>query len=184
MSNNNVNWRTIISASTAIAAAFFLAGCAGQPRITHFDQATYAKDKAASLVLHDGDTIHIDFPGAPRFSTTQSIRRDGKITMATVGEIQAAGLTPHELEEDLLKAYDTQLIEKQVTVAVASSSFIFYVAGAVGHTGRGGFRPVIFESAGGVARSGRGRPERQSQKHHHHSHHRHWRYPALQIECS
>jgi protein involved in polysaccharide export with SLBB domain len=136
MSNNNVNWRTIISASTAIAAAFFLAGCAGQPRITHFDQATYAKDKAASLVLHDGDTIHIDFPGAPRFSTTQSIRRDGKITMATVGEIQAAGLTPHELEEDLLKAYDTQLIEKQVTVAVASSSFIFYVAGAVGHTGR------------------------------------------------
>ncbi|HEX4121130.1 MAG TPA: polysaccharide biosynthesis/export family protein [Verrucomicrobiae bacterium] len=134
MSNNL--YQRIKGAGLALAAAVFLAGCATHPRISHFDQATYARDKAASLVLHYGDTIRIDFPGSPRFSTTQTIRRDGKITMASLGEIQASGLTPHQLETELLKDYDTQLIEKQVSVAVVSSAFMIYMTGAVGHTGR------------------------------------------------
>lgn len=132
---NNLCQRTI-HAGVALAAAFFLAGCASHPRISHFDQQIYAQERAASLVLHDGDTIRIDFPGAPRFNTVQNIRRDGKVTLETFGELQAAGMTPHELEEKLLQVYDNVLIMKQVSVSVVSSAFQIYVTGAVGHSGR------------------------------------------------
>jgi hypothetical protein len=36
----------------------------------------------------------------------------------------------------LLKLYDNQLLDKEVTVSVPSSIFILYVTGAVSHTGK------------------------------------------------
>ena len=66
----------------------------------------------------------------------QTVRRDGRITMSIVGEVMAAGLTPAELEKELLKLYSTQLISKEVGVTVVSSSFSVYVSGAVGHPGK------------------------------------------------
>ncbi|HEX3716531.1 MAG TPA: polysaccharide biosynthesis/export family protein [Verrucomicrobiae bacterium] len=126
----------MMSVTMALAATAFFAGCASHPEITNFDQQAFNKDRAASLELHDGDSVRIDFPGAAKFSGTQTIRRDGKITMPSVGEIQAAGLTPHELEKDLLKDYDTLVVDKEVTVSVVSSIFMIYVTGAVGHSGK------------------------------------------------
>ncbi|HZM06142.1 MAG TPA: polysaccharide biosynthesis/export family protein [Candidatus Saccharimonadales bacterium] len=84
-----------------------------------------------SLLLREGDSVHIAFPGAPTLDSTQTIRRDGKITLNMVGEITAAGLTPKDLEKELLKDYDSQLVVKQVSVTVQSSVFSVYVTGAV-----------------------------------------------------
>src|SRR5271157_1714886 len=58
-----------------------------------------------SLVLQEGDTIKIAFPGAPNLDTIESIRRDGKITLQMVGEYDAAGKTPAAVEADLKKLY-------------------------------------------------------------------------------
>ena len=95
-----------------------------------------AKDNTPSLLLREGDTIHISFPGAPSLDNTQTIRRDGKITLDMVGEIKAAGMTPQDLELQLLKAYDSQLVVKQVSVVVQNSVFIVYVTGAVMRPGK------------------------------------------------
>lgn len=84
-----------------------------------------------SLVLQEGDTIHISFPGAPNLSSVQTIRRDGKITLDLVGEINAAGLTPHALEVELIKKFGDQLVVKEVSVTVQSSTFVVYVTGCV-----------------------------------------------------
>jgi protein involved in polysaccharide export with SLBB domain len=45
-------------------------------------------------------------------------------------------MTPHEFEAMLLKLYDNQLLDKEVTVSVPSSIFILYVTGAVSHSGK------------------------------------------------
>jgi polysaccharide export outer membrane protein len=132
---NNLYHRTTRAAFALLTAAF-LAGCESHPPISHFGPRTPAIDNAASLVLHEGDTVRIAFPGAPRLDSTQAIRRDGKITLEMMGELRAAGLTPHELEQELLKVYDTQLVDKEVTVSVLSSIFIIYVTGAVAHNGK------------------------------------------------
>jgi polysaccharide biosynthesis/export protein len=83
------------------------------------------------LVLREGDDVRISFPGAPNLDTTQRIRTDGRLTLSMVGEVVAAGMTPTDLEKKLLELYSSQLVSKEVTVTVISSSFSVTVSGAV-----------------------------------------------------
>jgi len=89
-----------------------------------------------SLVLREGDTVRISFPGSPSLNSVQQIRRDGKVSLALVGEFQAAGLTPTQMEKELVKLYAPQLVTKEVTVALESSAFLVYVTGAVLRPGK------------------------------------------------
>jgi polysaccharide export outer membrane protein len=83
------------------------------------------------LVLHEGDELRITFPGAPNLDSVQKVRTDGRITLAMVGEVEAAGSTPSELEKKLLELYSGQLVSKEVSVTVISSTFTVFVSGAV-----------------------------------------------------
>lgn len=91
---------------------------------------------AESLVLREGDTVRIAFPGSPSLNTVQQIRRDGKLGLAMVGEVQAAGLTPVQLEKELVKLYGPQLVDKEVTVVLENSAFQVFVTGAVARPGK------------------------------------------------
>ena len=92
--------------------------------------------QARTITLRPGDVVQISFPGAPNLNATQQIRRDGKITLSLVGEVDAAGLTPAELEKKLVDLYSSQLVDKQVNVTVTSSSFPVFVTGAVQRPGK------------------------------------------------
>lgn len=81
--------------------------------------------------LRDGDTLTISIPGSPTLDTTQQIRTDDKIVLPLVGEVVAAGKSPEELEDELLKLYQPQVAAKQVIVSVQSPSIPVYVTGAV-----------------------------------------------------
>jgi len=91
---------------------------------------------ADPLVLREGDSVRITFPGAPNLNTVQQIKRDGRISLQLVGEVNAAGLTAGELEKELVKLCGPQLQVKEVTVAVESSSLSIYVTGAVLRPGK------------------------------------------------
>jgi polysaccharide export outer membrane protein len=86
--------------------------------------------------LREGDVLKISFRGVPNLDTTQQVRRDGRITLSMVGEVKAADLTPTELEKQLVQLYAPQLVTKEVTVTVVSSSFGVFVTGAVIHPGK------------------------------------------------
>lgn len=83
------------------------------------------------LILREGDVLKIAVSGSPNLDTTQQIRRDGKITLELIGEITAAGLSPTDLEKVISTAYSTQLLTKEVTVSVISSSIPVFVTGEV-----------------------------------------------------
>ncbi len=89
-----------------------------------------------AVTLREGDVLKITFPGAPNLDTTQAIRADGKLVLPVVGEITVAGMTPTELEKDLINRYSSQLLSKEVRVAVELSSFVVYVTGAVLRPGK------------------------------------------------
>lgn len=116
------------------SALALITGCV-TPETTPVAAASPQK-QAESLTLQEGDSLKISFPGAPNLDTAQTIRRDGKITLAMVGEVTASGRTPIELEQELLKLYGPQLISKEVTVVVASSSYPIFVSGAVIRPGK------------------------------------------------
>ena len=92
--------------------------------------------KPEVIVLHEGDTVHISFPGAPTLNTVQQIRRDGRITLPLIGEFKAAGMTPPDLEKELIKQYGPQLQTKEVSVSVDTLAFAIYVTGSVLRPGR------------------------------------------------
>src|SRR5262245_16006955 len=88
-----------------------LSSCTSAPPILQEDLTPYS-----SVTITEGDTLSITFPGSPDLNTSQRVRRDGKIDLKTVGEIQAAGKTPKELEKDVLKLYEKDLVLKEVSV--------------------------------------------------------------------
>jgi protein involved in polysaccharide export with SLBB domain len=87
----------------------------------------------SDILLRDGDTIKVSFPGAPDLNPDAplEIRPDGKVTLPIVGEVMAAGRTPAELQKDLINLYAGQLQSKEVVVTVVSSTFSVFVDGAV-----------------------------------------------------
>lgn len=86
--------------------------------------------------LGSGDVIKITFAGAPNLDTTQQIRRDGKINLTLIGEVQASEKTPLELEAELLRLFGAHLVSKEIKVTVMSSSFSIFVTGAVQKPGK------------------------------------------------
>jgi polysaccharide export outer membrane protein len=118
-----------------------LVGCATKtpPEGQVHAAATTAKDAVASgetLLLREGDTVRLTFAGAPNLNTVQAIRRDGKLSLPLVGEVQAAGLAPAELQKKLIEVYGPQLQTKEVTVVLDSPAFPVYVTGAVLRPGK------------------------------------------------
>lgn len=107
---------------------------------TQFPQPAGVKEQTttppAVIVLREGDVLRISFPGSPTLDTTQQIRRDGKITLPLVGEVQAAGMTTEALRQDLVKLYAPQLSSKEVIVTLTSSTFPVFVTGSVIRPGK------------------------------------------------
>ena len=87
-------------------------------------------------ILRQGDTVKVSFPGAANLNETEQIRLDGKIALPLVGDVQAAGLSPDQLQANLVKLYAPQISSSDVTVAIESSSFPVYVTGCVMSPGR------------------------------------------------
>lgn len=85
--------------------------------------------------LVPGEEIEVAFMGAPNLNTTQKIRRDGKISLQLMGEVQAAGKTPGELRKEIGDLAASQLQIKDVSVVVRTPAPVF-VSGAVHTPGR------------------------------------------------
>jgi len=123
-------WRVSLVAAGAVLIAASGCGTPGTPPLSA------SMEHPEEFSLHEGDEVRISFPGAPSLDTTQHIRADGKMTLALVGDVQAAGLRPAELEKKVAELCGPQLVSKEVSVTVISSAFPIYVSGAVLHPGK------------------------------------------------
>ena len=136
-----INRRTLCAVRGIIflPLVLLLAGCQTQQNSqpSQADMAAFSSVNTSTptnndlLVLHEGDILSVTFPGAPDLNTIATIRRDGRITLKSLGEFKAAGLTPPEMEKELIKQFGSQLQTKEVSVAVQTSAFPVYVTGAV-----------------------------------------------------
>jgi polysaccharide export outer membrane protein len=124
--------RSVSAVCLLAAAGFGLGGCTSP--VTNIPPA--AKVAPDQQTLSPGDVVKISFPGAQNLDTTQQIRRDGRLNLYMIGEVKAADMTPAEFERDLVKAYSSQLISKEIKVTVVSSSFAVFVTGAVMKPGK------------------------------------------------
>ncbi len=90
------------------------------------------QETAGDYYLQPGDNLDIKFFYNPELNENVTIRPDGKISLQLIEEVQAAGLTPAQLDDLLTKQYATQL--KQATLTVIIKEFggqRIYVGGEV-----------------------------------------------------
>ena len=78
------------------------------------------KPHDASYVIGTSDVLAITVWKEPEVSRSIPVRPDGRISLALVGEIQAAGRTPMQLEEEIavLRAVDPRLEIQPVDLVV------------------------------------------------------------------
>jgi polysaccharide export outer membrane protein len=87
------------------------------------------------------DVLTIDVWKEPEISRTIPVRRDGKISLPLLNDLQAAGLTPTQLGAEIVEKLRATIVHPQVTVIVAQmSSLRIYILGQVT---RGGAYPLV-----------------------------------------
>ncbi len=90
----------------------------------------------AGYTIGEQDVLDIDVWQEKELSGPAVVRPDGKITMPLVGEIYVVGMTPVQLQGELMKRLEPFVTVPQVTVSVHEiNSRKVYVMGQVGHEG-------------------------------------------------
>lgn len=90
------------------------------------DPATSAKAEAAtaatpadsSYVIGDDDVLSINVWNEPDLKQLIPVRPDGKISLPLVGDIEAAGRTPSQLQNDITSKLHAYITHPDVTVIV------------------------------------------------------------------
>jgi polysaccharide biosynthesis/export protein len=71
-----------------------------------------------SFVIGNDDVLSIDVWKEPDISRSIPVRSDGKISLPLVGEVQAAGKTPLQLEQSITSRLRNYIADPSVTVIV------------------------------------------------------------------
>jgi|SRR5579863_5720845 polysaccharide export outer membrane protein len=96
-----------------------------------------AKPHDDSFVIGNDDVLAINVWKEPDISSKSvPVRSDGKISLPLVGEVQAAGLTPLKLEQQIASKLQNYISQPEVSVMVQQiNSQKYNVLGQVAHPG-------------------------------------------------
>jgi len=119
-----------VSGSNSSPESAPAAGAAPSPDQKSAPAVTRAHNN--NYLIGDDDLLEINVWKEPDLCKTIPVRSDGKISLPLVGEVQAAGRTPVQLEDDIRSRLLNFITEPAVTVMVQKiNSLKFNVMGEV-----------------------------------------------------
>lgn len=138
--------------SVVVCALVIIASAAAQdtPKPTSSDTQTDPDNKPAraatvpdntkvdnkTYVIGENDVLDIDVWKEKEISRAIPVRPDGKISLPLIGEIQASGMTPLQLQDDIAQRLKSFLANPAVTVIVSDPrSRHFNIMGQVAKPG-------------------------------------------------
>ncbi len=123
----------------ALAVVSLALGCAHSTPVNAppaVQQPLYDPGPITEYRMSVADNISIKYYGNEELDTSQPIRPDGMVSLAFVGQVQAAGLTPAELEEKLTELYTGELAAPRINVVVNTvTPQVFYTGGQINSKG-------------------------------------------------
>jgi polysaccharide biosynthesis/export protein len=124
--------RAAFLAILLLTGALLTFACSGNQQTVGQMVDKIPKADPNTMRLSPGDDVEIKFRYWPELNERQVIRPDGKITLQEVDDVQAAGLTPMELDESLTKLYETKIKNPVISVMVrAMANLRVFVNGEV-----------------------------------------------------
>lgn len=117
---------------------FSLIGCGTRQAVlkSEAQAVSIAPQELPEYIIRPGDQLDIKFFFNPELNESVTVRPDEKISLQLLDDVQAAGLTPIQLDEVLTRKYAQELKEPRVTVIVRSfTGQRVYVDGEVNSPG-------------------------------------------------
>ena len=133
----------------AFLAALMCSGCQ-----TELPPLPYPPGPYTAVRLSPGDTIKVAFAENSDLDITEKIRRDGKVSLPMIGEMQAAGKRVIDFQHQLANLYDEHLDNPEVLVTLEGGTATVIVSGFANNPGKVEFdRPktvyqAVMESGG------------------------------------
>src|SRR6184192_1339832 len=98
--------------------------------------AAPAKQHDDTFIIGVDDVLAVNVWKEAEVSRSVPVRSDGKISLPLVGEVQASGHTPRQLEQEIAKKLESYISEPEVTIIVQQiNSRKFNVLGQVAKPG-------------------------------------------------
>jgi protein involved in polysaccharide export with SLBB domain len=127
----------LTSTAATLAVLMLAAACATRattptgPMVAALAPAP-APEPGVEYRIQSGDELHVRFPYQPDVNEEVPVRPDGRITLATTGELVVTGLTPSELQDLIIKKSSHRLRNPDVVVVVTKvAEQRVYVGGEV-----------------------------------------------------
>jgi polysaccharide export outer membrane protein len=99
-------------------------------------QSVATEMKDGSYIIGNDDQLTINVWKEPDVSRSLPVRSDGRISLPLVGEVQAAGRTPLQLEKEITSKLKSYITDPEVTVMVQQiNSTKFNILGQVSRPG-------------------------------------------------
>lgn len=100
---------------------FAQSAASGKSRVPATQRAAASAPQAdPTYTIGAEDVINIAVWKEPDFSSTVPVRPDGRISIALIGDVQAAGKTPTQLADDITVLLKKYVSEPRVTVMVTT----------------------------------------------------------------
>ena len=129
-----LNHTIIVILATVFCA--LLLGCATQSAVIPYAAPEESATEPTPYLIQPGDQLEIKFFYNPDLNETVVVRPDEKISLQLLDDIQAAGITPTQLDEILTQKYAQELKKPVLTVIVRSfTGQRVYVGGEVNRPG-------------------------------------------------
>lgn len=111
-------------------------GAQAQSRPPVAPKAAAASPTREQYTVGPGDVLQIVVRKEPELSRDVLVRLDGRITVPLLGELEAAGRTPKEISEDIVRGLARFVNAPSATVAVGQAASVrAYVIGQVVRSG-------------------------------------------------
>ena len=136
---SQIIWRWTIGSLGVLFSLVVILGCT--PPVSHLTEAQAAAAVVATpdqdkYLLGPEDAIEISVWKEPDLTKQLVVRPDGKITYPLIGELQAAGRTVKQLQEEILKRLEKFVTDAHVTVILLKAqNYKIYVTGKVNKPG-------------------------------------------------
>jgi polysaccharide export outer membrane protein len=120
----SLRWRQRCAFALIGSGLLALTGCASGGGALDVDQLKDELEAPASrqYVIGVGDTLAIQLYNDEKMSGRMKVRSDGKISLAFLNDVQAAGKTPTQLGTDIEAGLTSVILTPKVTVTVEESA--------------------------------------------------------------
>lgn len=97
-----------------------IGACASSRRGVAVDELVKENEQREHVYrLASGDLVDVSTWGQEPFSGTYRVRGDGRITLALIGDVTVAGLTPQQAATTIAQRLEGIILEPKVTVSVS-----------------------------------------------------------------